>query len=122
MWTFDNKTPIYLQIMEQIKIEIITGKLKPGDKILPIRDLALLTKTNPNTIQKALFELEELRLINTQRTNGKFVTDDLGLISETRENVINNRIKNFIDEMDVLEVSIKEIEEHLLVKRENKND
>ena len=77
---FDNNIPIYVQLVEQIKIYIISGKIKPGERVLSVRDLALEFKVNPNTVQKALVELENLKLIYTERTNGRFVTDDQNLI------------------------------------------
>ena len=77
---FDNNIPIYVQLVEQIKVYIISGKIKPGERLLSVRDLALEFKVNPNTVQKALVELENLKLIYTERTNGRFVTLDQELI------------------------------------------
>ena len=65
---FDNSIPIYIQIVEKLKIYIISGKLSLGERLSSVRDLALLYKVNPNTIQKALSELEDLKLIYTERT------------------------------------------------------
>lgn len=77
---FDNNIPIYIQLVEQFKIFIISGKIKSGERLPSVRDLALQIKVNPNTVQKALVELEELGLVYTERTNGKFVTEDQKLI------------------------------------------
>ena len=82
---FDNNIPIYIQLVEQIKIYIISGKFKPGDRLPSVRELAIETKVNPNTMQKALIELEELKLIYTERTNGKFVTSDQKLIDKYKK-------------------------------------
>ena len=82
---FDNNTPIYIQLVEQLKIYIISGKLNPGDRLPSVRDLALQTKVNPNTMQKALVELEEQSLVYTERTNGKFVTNDQKLIDKYKK-------------------------------------
>lgn len=79
-FSFDNNIPIYIQLVEQLKIYIISGNLKPGERLPSVRDFALQTKVNPNTMQKALSELEEIGLIFTERTNGKFVTDKIDLI------------------------------------------
>ena len=73
-YIFDNERPIYLQLVEMYKIEIVSGKLEAGEKLPSVRELALQTKVNPNTMQKAINELEELNLIYTERTNGKYVT------------------------------------------------
>jgi DNA-binding transcriptional regulator YhcF (GntR family) len=82
---FDNNIPIYIQLVEQLKIYIISGKIKPGERLPSVRDLALQTKVNPNTMQKALVELEELNLIYTERTNGKYVTQDYKLIDNYKK-------------------------------------
>ena len=79
-YIFNNDKPIYLQLLENIRIEIVSGILKPGDRLLSVRELALKMKVNPNTLQKALAELENEGLIYTERTNGKFVTNDTNLI------------------------------------------
>ena len=68
---FDNNTPIYIQLVEVLKKNIISGKMNPKDRLPSVRDLALEFKVNPNTMQKALMELEDLGLIYTERTNGK---------------------------------------------------
>lgn len=82
---FDNNIPIYIQLVEQLKIYIISGKIKSGERLPSVRDLALQTKVNPNTMQKALGELEEEKLIYTERTNGKFVTEDKKLIDKYKK-------------------------------------
>lgn len=82
---FDNNIPIYIQLVEQLKVHIISGKVKSGERLPSVRELALQTQVNPNTMQKALAELEELKLIYTQRTNGKFVTTDQSLIDKYKE-------------------------------------
>ena len=77
---FDNNIPIYIQLVEQLKIYIISGKVNSGERLPSVRELAICSKVNPNTMQKALVELEELGLIYTERTNGKFVTKNQKLI------------------------------------------
>lgn len=88
-YEFDNNIPIYIQLVERLKIDIISGKLKPGDRLPSVRDYALSLKVNPNTMQKALAELEEIKLIFTERTNGKFVTSDQKLIDKFKEKYAN---------------------------------
>ena len=83
-FVFDNNIPIYIQLVEQLKIYIISGKIKNGERLPSVRELALITKVNPNTMQKALSELEELGLVYTERTNGKYVTNDDKLINKFR--------------------------------------
>ena len=105
---FDNNIPIYIQLVENIKLEIISGKLKPGDRLPSVRDLALSTKVNPNTMQKALQELENLKLIYTERTNGKYITMDEKLISEYRDDYANELSKKYFTNMETLGFSKKE--------------
>lgn len=93
---FNNITPIYIQITEKIKNNIVLGVLRPGDKVLSVRDLAMYLNVNPNTVQKALAQLESENLIYTDRTNGKFVTTDLKLINLLKESLANERIQQYI--------------------------
>ena len=92
MYEFNNEVPIYLQIVDLITKEIISGKLKPGQKILSVREYAFVFKANPNTISKALQILEENKLIFTERTNGKYVTDNLDVINKYKEEIFNNKL------------------------------
>lgn len=82
---FENNIPIYIQLVEAMKLQIISGQLKPGDRIPSVRELAMVHKVNPNTMQKALLELETTGLIYTERTNGKFVTEDETLIAKHKK-------------------------------------
>ena len=79
-FTFDNNIPIYIQLLDYLKIYLISGVFKAGDKLPSVRDFATTFKVNPNTMQKALTEIEDLYLIYTERTNGKYVTKDAKLI------------------------------------------
>lgn len=99
---FNNNQPIYLQLVEQLEIWIISGRLPPGSKLPPVRELAEIAKVNPNTMQRALTELEDKRLIFTERTNGKYVSSDLEYLVTERENYIKNRVQDFIREMEAL--------------------
>ena len=99
---FDNNIPIYIQLVENIKMEIISGKLKPGDRLPSVRDLALMTKVNPNTMQKALVELEQLGLVYTERTNGKYITTDESLINKYKEDYANELSKKYFTSMEAL--------------------
>ncbi len=98
-FVFDNNTPIYIQLVEQLKIHIISGELAPGERLPSVRDLALQVKVNPNTLQKALSELEEKGLIFTERTNGKFVTEDRTLIENYKYEYADGLSKKFLNSM-----------------------
>lgn len=102
---FDNDRPIYVQLVEQLKLHIVSGKLKSGERLPSVRELALQTKVNPNTMQKALAELEEQGLIYTERTNGKFVTENKELIENVREEIANNNVTSYLFDMEKLGIS-----------------
>ena len=95
-YVFDNERPIYVQLVEMIRIDIVSGKYKLGEKIPSVRELALKMKVNPNTMQKALAELESERLIYTERTNGKFVTEDNTLIEKVKERMAREKVKTYL--------------------------
>lgn len=98
-FVFDNNTPIYIQLVEQLKIHIISGKLLAGERLPSVRDLALKLKVNPNTLQRALGELEELNIIFTERTNGKFVTEDTELLEKLKKEYADSICARFFDNM-----------------------
>ena len=83
--TFDNNIPIYIQLLEYLKIYLISGTFKSGEKLPSVREFANTFKVNPNTMQKALAELESMKLIYTERTNGKYVTKDTKLIEKLKD-------------------------------------
>ena len=83
-WNLDNNIPIYLQIMERIQRDIISGRYRPGDKLPSVRELAVEAAVNPNTMQKALSELERGGLVYSQRTSGRFITEDEELLKELK--------------------------------------
>lgn len=116
-YQFDNDKPIYLQMVELIKTEIISGRLKYGEKIPSVRELAVQAKVNPNTVQKALAELERCGLIYTERTNGKFVTENKSIIKAYRDGIINEKVESFLKDMIHIGVSEDEIREYLDSKK-----
>ena len=112
-FTFDNVRPIYVQLVEQLEKYIVNGKLKPGERLPSVRELALFTKVNPNTMQKALGELETIGLIYTERTNGKFVTNDAKLIKNRGEKYAHELASNYLNKMDELGYSPEEAKTYL---------
>ena len=97
--TFDNNIPIYIQLLEYLKIYLISGVFKSGDKLPSVRDFANTFKVNPNTMQKALSELEDMKLIYTERTNGKYVTKDEKLIEKLKDEYALTLAKSYFDGM-----------------------
>lgn len=96
---FDNNIPIYIQLLEYLKIYIISGIYKTGDKLPSVREFAAMFKVNPNTMQKALSELETMNLIYTERTNGKFVTEDVKLIEKLKDEYAITLAKSYLSGM-----------------------
>ena len=112
-WNFDNSIPIYLQIMDEIQRKIFSSELHPGDKLPSIRDLAKEANVNPNTMQKALQELEALGLIQTERTSGKFVTEEETKILHLKEVYIEDKLKPFLTEMKKLGLTKADVIERI---------
>ena len=107
-YIFDNDRPIYIQLVEMLKIEIVSGKLKPGERLLSVRELAMEAKVNPNTMQKALVELENEGLVYTERTNGKFVTNNNKLIEKKKKELASEKVSIFLNDMKKLGVTYEE--------------
>lgn len=100
MKEYDNKIPIYLQIMAQMKISIASGALSAGERLSSVRELAQDFEVNPNTMQRALAELERENLFFTERTSGRFVTTDEGVIMNLRDTLAEQEIKRFMSYME----------------------
>lgn len=83
-WTFESGIPIYLQILERLRTDIASGTYPPGAKLPPVRELALEAGVNPNTMQRAFAELERDGIVYTQRTSGRFVTEDEAALRQLR--------------------------------------
>ncbi len=116
-YQFTNEKPIYLQLMEMLKLSIVSGELKKGDRLDSVRDLAVNAQVNPNTMQKALSELERIGLIRTERTSGRFVTDDEELISSMKNEMAEKEINLFLEKMSALCISKDDVIK--LIKKNN---
>lgn len=106
---FNDNLPIYIQIMDYIKRQIITMELKGGDKLPSVRELSTELKVNPNTVQRSYQELERENLVFTQRGMGNFVTEDSEVIRTLKSNMASNIVNVFISEMKALGFSLAEI-------------
>lgn len=98
-WQFSSDAPIYSQLIEQVKVGIVSGAFPPGERLPSVRDLALEAGVNPNTMQRALTELERDGLVYSQRTAGRFVTEDKGMIEAAKQNLAEYQIRNFLTAM-----------------------
>ena len=112
-YIFDNERPIYVQLVEKLRLEIVSGKLKIGERLPSVRELALTVKVNPNTMQKALMELENEGLVYTERTNGKFVTNDKKLIEKLKRKYAEEKVKKYLEDMKDIGISYKEAFKYL---------
>lgn len=110
---FEANTPIYLQLIDMIKLQIVSGRLKSGDKLPSVRDLAVEYGVNPNTMQKALSQLEWEKLVHTVRTTGRYVTEDKELIGKLRKELADMRISELFEKLQQLGYGKREIKELL---------
>jgi len=101
-WELDSERPVYIQLIEQIQAGIISGYYKPGDRLPSVRDLAADATVNPNTMQKALVDLERTGLIFTNRTSGRFITSDEEMIKKLKGQSAKELVQDFIDRMKQL--------------------
>lgn len=98
-WQFSNEMPIYSQLVEQIKIGIVSGMFPPGERLPSVRDLATEAGVNPNTMQRAMTELERDGLVYSQRTAGRFVTEDHAVIEVAKRDLAQRHIHAFLAAM-----------------------
>jgi GntR family transcriptional regulator len=109
VWNIESDRPIYIQLVEHIKYQIIAGEYKPGDRVPSVRELAATAAVNPNTMQKALAELERVGLMYTQRTSGRFITDDIEMINTLKKEIAFEQIDNFIKNMSAIGIDKAEV-------------
>lgn len=98
-WNLDSSRPIYAQIAELVRLDIISGLYQPGTKLPSVRELAAQAKVNPNTMQKALAELERSGLVHSMRTSGRFITEDIDMIQTMKEDLASEQIREFLEKM-----------------------
>ena len=101
-WTFRTDAPIYTQLCERLTLAIVSGGYAPGERLPAVRELALDAGVNPNTVQRALSELERRGLVYAQRTAGRFVTEDAERIGQEKRRIAEERTKSFLDAMGEL--------------------
>ena len=94
-WNFRQDAPIYSQIIEGFKLSIASGELRPGEKLRSVRELAAWAGVNPNTMQRALSELEREGLVYAQRTSGRYVTEEENSVARVRRQLASERLSEF---------------------------
>lgn len=105
----NDKEPVYIEIIRYIKQQVVRGDLQPGDSIPSRREMAINIKVNPNTVQKAYKEMEDMGIITTQRNYQSNITTDEDFINKIKEDLINESMDAFIQSMKAINVDKKEI-------------
>ena len=108
-WKFNDNAPLYLQIVNTLKRDIASGAYPPGSRLPSVRDLALEAGVNPNTMQRALSELERSGLVNSQRTAGRFITEDAAVLMTLRKSMSEEIISVLIARLRSLGMSDEQI-------------
>ena len=108
-WKIRVDRPIYLQIVEYIQKQIVSGELNTGDKLLSVRELSGVLKVNPNTVQKAYAELERMNLVETIRNTGREVTRDDEIVRQSKEDLAKDYINDFVTNMRTIGFTMDEI-------------
>ena len=121
-WHFNSDMPIYTQLISQIKFAIVSGELPPGERMSTVRDLASEAGVNPNTMQRAFQELEREGLVFSQRSSGRFVTEDVSIIEKAKIALAQEHISKFISSMERLGYNRAEIIALLEGKNEEDNN
>ena len=116
-WQLRGDRPIYQQLVEILTEQIVSGQLAAGDKVPAVRELAAQAGVNPNTMQRALADMEREGLMYTNRTSGRYVTEDKEMIEKIREQIASDRIAEFLAGMSQLGFSEQEVY-RLLEKRQ----
>ncbi len=101
-WNLDSDRPIFIQILERIRMNIISGKYQPGERLPSVRELAAEAAVNPNTMQRALAELERAGLVYSRRTSGRFITEDQEMIEMLKADIAKEKIRLFLESMQQL--------------------
>lgn len=108
-WIFRNDQPIYSQLIQRLTEAIVSGVYAPGEKLPSVRELALEAGVNPNTVQRSLTELEREGLVFSQRTAGRFVTENENMIVNAKLRIADERVSEFLRSMKTLGCGRQEI-------------
>ncbi|QFT88553.1 HTH-type transcriptional repressor YtrA [Bacillus sp. THAF10] len=122
---YDTDKPIYLQIIERIRREIVRGDLKLGDKLPSVREMAIISEVNPNTIQRTYSEMERMEIVETKRGQGTFVTENQEILVQLKKDVESKLVESFVQnmrEIGATETDMVASVQKFLLKGESKND
>lgn len=118
-WKFSGGQPVYLQIMEQIRGAILAGEFQPGARIPPVREFAAQAQVNPNTMQRALLELEREGLLITDGTVGRYVTRDTGILEAMGREAADRVVRSAAAQLRAMGISLQEAAQLLLALEED---
>lgn len=102
---FDSSRPIWHQLIGEFSRRIVAGQWQPGERISGVRELAADFKVNPNTVQRALSELERDGLCRSERTAGRFVTQDADRIHDLRASLAAEAAQDYVDRAEGFGIS-----------------
>lgn len=113
IWELNSERPVYLQLVEHLQLAVVSGELSPGNRVPSVRELAAEAAVNPNTMQRALTELETQGLVLTQRTTGRCVTTDTTRIQAARNELAQKHLSFFVAQMLRLGYTSEEIRDYV---------
>ena len=99
---FEAARPIWMQVADQIKADIVTGRQPPGGKLPGSRDLALQYTINPNTAARVYQELEKEGVVETRHGMGTYVTEDAARIACLRDHLAQTAARQYLKQMAAL--------------------
>ncbi len=106
---FNSSVPVYRQVIQAIKLEMLSGRLQPGNQLPPIRELAKILKLNPNTVAKAYYNLEEEGFVESKRGSGNWVNYKNNKLDNLRKGMIEDEVKGFLERVFSLGASIEDV-------------
>ncbi|WP_054708004.1 GntR family transcriptional regulator [Bacillus sp. JCM 19041] len=118
---FNNREPVYIQVIRYFKEQIVTGQLTAGEEIPSRRELGALLKINPNTAQRAYKEMEDALLIHTERNKPSRITFDQNILDAIRAELIHESVDTFLQSIRSINVPLDEVID-LMKQRYNKED
>ncbi len=121
-WKFSGDRPVYQQIMENIRGSVLRGEMPPGGKIPSVRDLAAQAQVNPNTMQRAMTELEREGLLVSGGTSGRTVTTNLEVLSDMKEQILEDLARECAEKFMVFGVTPSQAAQRLLALDQKKEE
>ena len=116
MIQFNKRDPIYLQLIDYFREKLVSNQIKPGEELPSRREIARKFNINPNTVQRAFSEMEEMSWIYTEPHRPSRVTQDVELIQKIKKDFVRRAVEEFVSSIRTIDISYVEITE--LVEKE----